>query len=177
MDSVQTVIIMIVRDDNPESFLPSLLENGRVMAEIGCGGGRYCKVLANYSSVLYCIDIYAEALKKTEKLLTDSGKTNFKVLTSTSAIKSHTVDLVLFANSFHDVSEKTQMEVEASRILKKLGKIIIVDWRKDSKTLFGPPRAIRLSQEDYMDYFGDFKVSRTFDSGANHFGLVLERKE
>ncbi len=167
---------MAFRDDDPESFLPALMENGAVIVEIGCGEGRYCRHLADYSSMLYCVDIDSDALRKTEQLLAHLGKTKFRAITSTSGIADSTVDLVLFANSFHDISEKARMESEASRILKKSGKIIVVDWKKGSRTSFGPPQSIRMSEDEYMEYFHDFKIRKRFSAGSHHFGLVLSRK-
>lgn len=165
----------IFRDDDPKSILPNVLEGRKVIVEIGCGAGRYCRHLAEYSSMLYCIDIDPVALKKTEKSLSSQKRTEFRVLTSTAKIKTHAIDVVLFANSFHDIYDKIQIEAEVSRVLKTSGRIVIVDWKKDSKTLFGPPQKIRLSEKEYMGYFKEFKVVKRFSTGDYHFGLVLAR--
>lgn len=166
---------MKLRDDNP-SILSDLLEKGVVIAEIGCGSGRYCKYLANYSSMLYCIDIDTNALGRTNELLSNIGNIKFKTATSVSEISDGTVDIVLFANSFHDISGKAEMEEEAARILKESGKVVIIDWKKGMPTPFGPPQGIRMSEGDYMEYFHDFIIEKKFSTGNYHFGMVLSRR-
>ena len=39
----------------------------------------------------------------------------------------------------------------------------------------GPPLSIRMSKEDYIKAFPDFKLEKEFESEPNHYGLVLKR--
>lgn len=161
------------RFEDPGSFLPKLLEKDSVIADVGCGGGFYCRHLADYSSMLYCIDIDERALGAADGILRKTGKTKYVLLTSMSSIMPHSVDVVLFANSFHDMEDKKGMHDNAVRILKKGGRIIIVDWRKDDAHMPGPPAQIRMDESDYLKYFKEFRVAERFDPGKHHFGLLL----
>ena len=163
------------RFDNPKLFLPKLLDRNSVIADIGCGRGFYCAYLADYSSMLYCIDVDKGALKEAGERLVEKHETRFKLLASASGIKTASVDVVLFANSFHDVDDKEKMRDDVVRILKSGGKIIVVDWEKGGGYKFGPPQAIRMDEKDYLGYFKGFKIAKRFDAGKNHFGIVLVR--
>ncbi len=63
---------------------------------------------------------------------------------------------------------------EILRILKADGIVIIIDWKKE-ETSFGPPIHIRMSKEDYLDVFKDFKLVKEFVPGPYHYGLLLQR--
>jgi len=92
--------------ENAESFLPSLLEKGLTIAELGCGTGFYCRYLQKYADKLYCVDSFCPALEEAKKKVTnaiflceDASKTS---------IPSNTIDVVLLANSFHDIKTRTK---------------------------------------------------------------------
>ncbi|MCW6159791.1 MAG: class I SAM-dependent methyltransferase [Candidatus Micrarchaeales archaeon] len=168
-------LMSMKRFDNPGIFLSKLLDRNSVIADIGCGRGFYCAYLADYSSMLYCIDIDREALKEAGERLGEKRKTRFRLLSSTSGIRTASVDVVLFANSFHDVEDKEKMRDGVIRILKSSGKIIVVDWEKGGRYGFGPPQSIRMDESDYLEYFKGFKIAKRFEAGKNHFGIVLVR--
>ncbi|MGC8572283.1 MAG: class I SAM-dependent methyltransferase [Candidatus Micrarchaeia archaeon] len=160
------------RSEKPDQFLSDLVGEAKIMAELGCGSGFYCKYLQKYAEKLYCVDMDREALEELKK----TAGNNVIILNedaSHTSISSNTIDLVLFANSFHDM-EKEKVYKELLRILKKIGKVIIIDWEK-KETTFGPPMRIRMSKEDYIKYFKDFELEKEFVPGQNHYGLVFKR--
>jgi len=156
--------------ENPESYLPSLLEKRETIAELGCGNGFYCQYLQKYADKLYCVDSFCPALEEAKKKVTnaiflceDSSKTS---------IPSNSVDVVLLANSFHDMKNKDEVVKEIKRILKNGGRVIIIDWEKKD-TGFGPPLSIRMTEEEYLNLFKDFKLINKFKPTNYHYGLVL----
>jgi len=160
--------------ENPESYLPSLLERGQTIAELGCGNGFYCQYLQKYADKLYCVDSFCPALEEAKKKVTnaiflceDASKTS---------IPSNSVDVVLLANSFHDMENKDEVVKEIKRILKKGGKVIIIDWEKKD-TGFGPPLYVRMSEEEYLNFFKDFKLINKFKPTNYHYGLVLIKND
>ena len=162
------------RIDRPEEFLPKLLPGkDLVIADIGCGRGYYAQYLIGYSSLLYCVDIDKEELTAAESRFKGYGK-RVRFLVSTSAIPAGSVDVILYANSFHDIGDKDGASEEADRILKPRGRIIVVDWKKDTVP-FGPPRSIRMDEADYLGFFSGFKTMKRFEPDQRHFGLVLRR--
>ncbi len=162
------------RSDKPGDFLPALLKKGSVIADIGCGTGYYCQYLIEYASFLYCVDTDQDALGKVSELLSDKAAVNFKVLRTPKEIPDCALDAVLFANSFHDMGGKEVMVQEVSRMLKEDGVVIVVDWKKGERGGFGPPEAIRMSEEDYLALFKCFVIVRRFAAGEGHFGIVMQ---
>ncbi|QKQ99136.1 class I SAM-dependent methyltransferase [Metallosphaera tengchongensis] len=160
--------------ENPENFIPKLLRGDEIVVDMGCGPGYYCPELEKYSSKLYCVDFNKEALDIAK---TRIKKPNTELLyeeSSRTSIPPSSVDVVVLANSFHDMDREAAYS-EILRILKPSGKVIIVDWKKE-ETPFGPPMSIRMSEKDYINLFKDFELKQTFDPGPYHYGLVLIRK-
>lgn len=155
---------------NPEKYLDNLFdEKDNVIVDYGCGAGFYCKYLQKFASKLYCVDIDSDALEEVKK-----NVQNAITLTDVSSIPDNSVDVVFFANSFHDM-DKEETVKNVKRILKENGKVIIIDWKKE-QTIFGPPLSIRMSEDDYLKAFSGFKLDREFDSEPHHYGLVLRRQ-
>ena len=92
----------------------------------------------------------------------------------TLGIDPGSVDLVLFANSFHDIRDKDKVIMEMDRILRKDGRIIILDWKKEEMET-GPPYRLRMSESDYMKLFSNYVILERFDTPSTHFGMVLAR--
>ncbi len=155
----------------PDTYMVKIFDRkNNVIVDYGCGAGFYCKYLQNFASKLYCVDIDTEALEELKKNINDAT-----ILTDVSSIPDHSVDVVFFANSFHDMDkEETVKNVE--RILKDNGEVIIIDWKKE-QTMFGPPLSIRMNEEDYLNAFANFRLERKFDSELHHYGLVLKRQK
>jgi Methyltransferase domain. len=59
---------MDVRSDMAELVL-NYLPQGGVAADLGCGAGRFCKVLLNKASKVYCVDINDYAINMAKKIL------------------------------------------------------------------------------------------------------------
>ncbi|WP_235185639.1 class I SAM-dependent methyltransferase [Candidatus Acidianus copahuensis] len=158
--------------EDPEKFLPELLKTGEIVADLGCGPGYYCRVLKDYASKLYCVDKSLEMIQRARSYCQGDNVVFVNRESSDTLIPSGTVDVVILANSFHDMDRDAVYE-EIKRILKKDGRVIVVDWRKDAP--FGPPPQKRMCKEDYLSFFKDFKLDREFYVGPYHFGLVLTR--
>jgi|ECHvirMinimDraft_2_1075157.scaffolds.fasta_scaffold00724_6 SAM-dependent methyltransferase len=155
--------------EDPSKFIPKLLRGGEVVAELGCGPGYYCRELIKLASTLYCVDRSSKSLEFVRKL---NGAIVLNEDSSKTSIPPNSIDIVLLADSFHDMDrEATYMEV--LRILKGDGKVIVVDWRKDAP--MGPPPSLRMSKEDYIKQFRDFLLETEFDVGPYHYGLVFRR--
>ncbi|BCU67497.1 SAM-dependent methyltransferase [Sulfolobales archaeon HS-7] len=156
--------------EDPEKFLPELIMRDDVVADVGCGPGYYARVLVRLSKMVYCID-------KNEKMLNYAAginSPNILFLKDISELPNNSVSVVLFANSFHDMDRKN-MYKETIRVLNSKGRVIIVDWKKESP--MGPPSDIRMSKDEYIKTFSlDFRLDREFEVGPYHIGLVFVRK-
>ncbi|BBG25460.1 class I SAM-dependent methyltransferase [Sulfuracidifex tepidarius] len=158
--------------EDPDLFLPKFVKNNDVVVDIGCGPGFYCIRLIKIALKVYCID--------NNQLMLDTAKRNCKndkvqFFESVKLVPSNTIDLVLMANSFHDMENKEEIYEEIKRISKRNSRILIVDWKKDTRTEQGPPYYLRMSEEDYVSRFPDYVLKERFEVGPYHFGLLFER--
>ncbi|HWR72582.1 MAG TPA: methyltransferase domain-containing protein [Nitrospirota bacterium] len=58
-------------------------------------------------------------------------------------------DLVYMINLHHELERPREIVREAHRLLKKGGKLMIIDWKKE-ETPEGPPVSIRVAEEDIV---------------------------
>lgn len=158
---------------SPEQQLGGLLKKGEVIAELGCGNGFYCTYLQQFASKLYCVDIDPVAIEEAKSVVKGENVIFLNEDSAHTSIPENSVDVILLANSFHDM-RKEEVYKEIKRILKKDGRVIIIDWEKVF-TPFGPPISIRMSAEDYISIFKDFKVEEKQNLGSYHYRLVLKR--
>ncbi len=57
------------------------------------------------------------------------------------------IDLLITINTLHEFDKKDKTIEEMRRVLKRFGKALIVDFKKED-TGFWPPVAIRVSKEE-----------------------------
>jgi len=83
-------------------------------------------------------------------------------------------DFLIMANVLHVLRDKENAFKRAKSMIKKDGRLIIVDYLK-LNTSFGPPMAYRLSEEDIilMAEKSGFKFKCILDAGFHHYGLVF----
>lgn len=149
--------------------IEGLVKSGSVILDFGCGAGHYCKFLDRYASKLYCIDISEDALLETKAAVPRAI-----TMKDTLGIAAGSVDLVLFANSFHDIRDKDRVVAEIGRLLNVGGRIVILDWKKEEMEI-GPPYRLRMSESDYMESFSGYVILERFKTPSTHFGMVLAK--
>ncbi|MGC8569758.1 class I SAM-dependent methyltransferase [Caldivirga sp.] len=157
-------------------FIKGNIEAGSVVADIGCGTGRFTSIIAPIASLVYCVDSSEDAINEARRSIKLSNVVFLNENADSLSIPDHSVDVVLLAFSFHDMANKESVVGEIKRVIKPSGKVIIVDWVKE-KTPIGPPLEIRLSEEDYVNAFKEFKPLQVSRISQYHYGIVLKAPE
>lgn len=169
---------------NPSQVLKHLkLRKDMVACDFGSGSGGWVLPLAKKlaEGKVYAIDILREPLSALQ------GKANLEKLSNIITIQSDleskaglkledsTSDLVLMTNLLFQVENKKSVLEEGKRVLKKRGKILIVDWDEDSP--LGPEEG-RASLEEVEKIASqlDLEPEKEFRAGKYHWGLILEKK-
>jgi len=166
---------------NPPEILKLLkLRKSMVAADFGSGAGGWAIPLAKIleEGKVYAIDILEEPLSalrarvKIEKLFNiEARKADVE---KGITLLSNSCDLVLMTNLLFECEKKKQVLEEGKRILKKGGKILVVDWVKDNP----------LTPEIEWLNFGkikeaakglDLKLEKEFEAGLYHWGLILSK--
>lgn len=169
---------------NPEVIVKKCgFFHGAKVADFGCGHGHLSLLIAKEigeSGKIYAFDILDEALEGLLRKARISGfnnidvqKTNLASLNST-ALRDDVCDFVFAANMMFQNSDddKNKILSEAHRILKRGGKLIIIDWSTNST--FGPKKH-KVDSDKIKEAVLKIGLSflESFNAGIAHFGMIF----
>lgn len=166
---------------NPTKVLKQLkLQEDMVAVDFGCGSGSWVIPLAEKleDGKIYAIDILEEplsALRAKAKLAKISNiQTILADVEKKTEIFEESCDLVLMTNLLFQSDDKKKVLEEAKRVLKKGGRILVVDWKEDVS--LGPEEG-RVSPEEIKETALDLnlRIEKEFEAGPYHFGLVFTK--
>ena len=153
---------------NPEEVLIQLeLRKEMTAADFGSGSGGWAIPLAKKleDGKVYAIDVLEEPLSALKSKAKIERVGNIETIRANiegregSGLKENLLDLVLMTNILFEVENKKVVFDEAKRVLKKNGKILVIDWKPESAV---GPKEKRVSPEEVK------KV-------AEEIGLKLEK--
>jgi len=146
--------------DRPKSLPPaevlSLVEitPGMKVADIGAGTGYFAIPIARAignSGCVFAVDLQPEMLEMLRrKLDLPDAPGNISLQqgpASSLPLADASVDLVLYANIWHELDDHDAALRDAFRVLGPQGRIAILDWRKDKTPPPGPPQEHRISAD------------------------------
>jgi len=170
---------------DPDKIIDQIpLRENEIVADFGCGAGGFTIPIAKRlrKGFVYAIDIQEEplsALKGNAKL---AGVSNIKTIQGDleepkgSGLPDHLVDFVTIVNLFFQVENKLGVLKEAKRVLKRDGRILIIDWRKDSP--FGPDEGrVEQGEIEKLGLMIELSKEREIDAGSYHWGIILKPKK
>jgi len=165
---------MDVRSDMAELVL-NYLPQGGVAADLGCGSGRFCQVLLNKASKVYCVDINDYAINMAKENIKDEKAIFLNEDASSTSIPTGSVDLIIMVNSFHDMENKDKVALEVVRILKQSGLALIIE-SKPGLTMHGPPPWLRMSPDDVIKYFKNTQFEVVGIKDLGEFNAIVIKK-
>ena len=134
---------------NPDEILTVVeLKPQFVAADLGCGSGYFTVPLARRVRKAFGIDVQREMLDFLEDKIRKLKIRNIEPLLSKPdeiPLEDESVDLLMSVNTLHEFGDRRKMIREMRRVLKRGGKLLIVDFKKE-ETGFGPPVSIRISK-------------------------------
>jgi len=154
------------------------------IADFGCGAGYFTIFMAKTvgpKGKVYAFDVLKTALESVRSRAKVEGLLNIETTWSNlerangSKLENESVDLVLLANILFQSIKKADIIKEAKRILKKNGRMIIIEWQKNQ--LVGPPENLIVSKDlvrDLAEKEG-FKLEKEFPAGDNHWGTIFTK--
>ncbi len=160
------------------------IDHGMHVADFGSGSGHYVLAIAEWlagSGHVYAIDVQRDLLKRTQNEATKRGFKNVSVIWAdlearrSSKVTDRHLDIVLISNLLFQIENKEAVFIEAHRILKPTGKLIVIDW-SDSWGGMGPQKSEVVKKEMAFAYARDngFEFLRDFPAGAHHYGLIFK---
>lgn len=130
--------------------------------DIGSGIGYIAIPAAVRSACVIALDAEREMIESLMKRAADAvGDRILPVIAELPylPLNSETIDHVLAINVIHEIGEKERLSFEISRVLRKGGRLSVVDFQK-KPTSFGPPLHERLSEEEMIALFRNLSLLR-----------------
>lgn len=170
---------------NPQNVLGQVhVDPGMITADFGCGLGYYTLVLSDLvgpSGKVFGYDIQKDLLGRLKTEITQKGIENIELIwadldePNSTKLKENTLDRVIMTNILFQVEDKKALIREAKRVLKKSGKVVVVDWM-DSFGGLGPHKADVVKKEIAKRIFEEegFVLEREINAGEHHYGLVFK---
>lgn len=162
------------------------LKKGDLVGDLGAGGGMFLMQAARLvgdQGQVYAVDIVKNILSELDSKARMSGLNNIKTVWSNlevvgaAKINDESLDLTILVNVLHQSSKQLDIITEATRLLKKGGKLLIIDWGNNNLS-FGPSKE-KLSDPNQIIGFAeevDLALSQQFKAGPYHFGLLFIKK-
>jgi len=170
---------------NPKDILEkAYIGDGMHVADIGAGSGHYAFLISDMvgdNGQVYAVDVQQDLLTKIKNEVTAKHRKNVGVILADAereggtGIAPGTIDRVLFANSLFQFDDKEGAAKEAKRLLKRTGRVIVVDWT-DSFSSMGPHKDHVFGKDAAVKLFlkAGFDIEREVPAGDHHYGLILK---
>lgn len=165
---------------NPEAILQDL-RSGMVFADIGCGDGFFSILAAKKvgeKGKVYAVDIDASAIERLKHKAKAEGLKN--ITTKVGAAEetvfcNKCVDFVFYSMVLHDFADPAKVLQNAKQMIKPVGQMIDLDWKKQEMP-FGPPARIRFSEEQASSLIqhAGFRVAIVNDAGSYHYIVIAK---
>lgn len=155
------------------------------IADLGCGSSGHfifpaAKMVGKKKGLVYGVDILKTALESVGRRAKQENLTNIKTVWSdleifgATKIEAGNLDVVLLINTLHQSHKHSEIMREAIRLLKKEGKLVVVEW-KNIATPLGPPVEERV-KASLLEQAGEklgLRLEEEFDAGQYHYGLIF----
>ena len=168
---------------DPEKILDGLdLKADMIVAEFGCGSSGFVISLAKRldEGLVYGLDIQEAPLSALKSRSLLENITNIRLIRCNlekekgSTLTDSSLDLVLIPNVFFQIKSKDVIIAEANRVLKKRGKLVIIDWLPEATQGPAQGRVSAKEMEGLAEKFG-FKRTKEIEAGKYHYCLLFEK--
>ena len=159
------------------------LVEGMQIADLGAGTGAYSIPMAEKVGTtgrVYAVEVQKELLQNIKTNADNVGVRNIELLWGDierlggTKIADQSVDYVVIANVIFQLDDVNGCISEVKRILRKNGRLLLVDW-KDSFDGIGPTADRIVKPDEARRIFEEagFTFDRAIDTGSQHYGFVV----
>lgn len=161
------------------------IKEGMSVSEFGSGAGFFSILIGQRvgsEGHVYSLDIRESALDSVRSKARSNNLSNIETVhtnlevVGSSGLPDNSQDMVLLANVLFQSKKKEEIIKEAYRVLKKGGKLVVIEWAKGSGG-FGPPDHYRtddIAMQSLVIEVG-FLFEHKLSTGRFHYGLVFKK--
>ena len=155
------------------------------IADFGAGHGFFTIAFAKRvgpSGQVFAIDILPTALESIRSQSKIEGFFNIKIIQGNlekpggSNLPAGVCDAVMIANVLFQAPDKSAILLEANRVLKDGGRLIVIEWKP--YIAIGPVKESRMPEADLKQLIlsKGFAELKTIDAGTHHYGFVFQKQ-
>lgn len=162
------------------------VEEGQKVAELGCGNFGFfvwplAKLVGRRGQV-FAVDVLKSTLEEIHHQALKENLPQVKTIWSNleifkaTDIETSSLDVALLVNVLHQSDKRIEIMREAIRLLKRGGKLLIVEWENTDSPL-GPSLEKRVKLESLKAAAPKIglDIKEEFPAGPYHYGLVLTK--
>jgi ubiquinone/menaquinone biosynthesis C-methylase UbiE len=171
--------------DPREFFARVDLHPGTRVLDLGCGVGRYSLEISKRlggNGLVYAVDSWEEGIETLKQTIRESGIVNIRPIVADIAerlpLEDASVDFCLMGTVLHDLSAADQSAAltQVVRVLKPGGVLALVEFKKVDRGP-GPPKPIRISEQEAEAMIGEFGFLKTYCGDLGEFTYVLTARK
>ena len=161
------------------------LEPGMTVVDLGAGPGAYEVPLARSvmpGGKVYAVDVQKDLLVRLKSTLAEKNIENVNLIWADVEVLGGTklgdglADVVLISNTLFLAENKHGLALEAKRLLKREGRLILIDW----VDTFGgvgpaPEQVVKRDQAQKLFEQAGLVFASDFQAGDHHYGLIFKR--
>lgn len=156
------------------------------VADLGCGASGHfvfpVSKIVGSKGVVYAVDILKTSLETIKKRSKQENAKNIITVWSdleifkATKIEAESLDAGLLINTLYQSHKRAEILRESIRMIKKGGKLLIVEW-EDTSSPFGPPLEERVKADQLKKVCEKLglKTEEQFDAGQYHYGILFSK--
>jgi len=160
------------------------IHEGMQVAELGAGAGFFTRAAARrvQPGAVWAVDSSPEMLERLKNVSVAEGLHNVEVMRGNiehiggTNLPDAAFDMVIVANALFGAECRGCVAAECARLLKRHGKVLLVDWRGSYGGL-GPHARHVVGKADALALFAEhgFIAAGDIPAGEYHWGCILRR--
>jgi ubiquinone/menaquinone biosynthesis C-methylase UbiE len=178
----------IVKFENPariaelspmDTLIKAGFKENMILCDIGAGTGIFSFPATEISNNdIYALETSDSMIELLKSRMADRNTKNLqikKVHSATLPLDNNICDMVIMVTVLHELENKEFMIKEIKRVLRKQGKLVIIEFHKRI-TPMGPPVDCRIAEEDAEEICNnnDLITIDKLTLGDNFYCLVFE---
>ncbi len=156
------------------------LKDSDIVADLGAGTGFYSVAAGKIVSrgKVYAVEVQKDFIATIKHKAKEAGVSNIECFWGNveklggTKLADGVADVVIASNILFQVEDRDLFISEAKRILKRGGRVLLIDW---SDASFGIMNMVPKAQAREMFEHKGFVFDREIDAGAHHYGMILNK--
>lgn len=158
----------------PKQLLQGLgLGKAMVVADVGCGPGFFtipAATVVGRTGIVYAIDVQEQMLRMLKRRTRRKNVVPIHSKENRIPLKASVADFSILAYVLHEATNRLRFLKEVRRIMKKGGRLVLIDWKKKRQQQ-GPPFDERVSVKEATGLVKDagFSIESVGSLDQSHY--------